>query len=249
MRKLALVVLATALAGCSAPADSPEAGSTAAAVTTQDARRTVVALTDEQLEGKVIYESMCVACHGISGRGDGATVASGTVQPPTFHTQDYAQSTVASLMPRFTAAFTGNDPSHPHMQHVASILDEDKFAASLAYIPALAYPPEIPGSAVGGQQLYEYRCAGCHGDDGMGNGPAAASLTTVAPANFATDSLIASADWDALFAHVRDGGQGTVHGSSMPPWGVVLNDGEIWDLVAYLATFQEGLLSTPRWMD
>ena len=28
-----------------------------------------------------------------------------------------------------------------------------------------------------------------------------------------------------------------------------VNEGQIWDLVAYLATFQDGLLSVPEWMD
>lgn len=246
MRKLALVVLAV-VAGCAAPADTPD--TTTTEVASPAAGRMPVPLTDQQVEGRAIYESMCVACHGPAGRGDGPTVASGDVRPPTFHTQDFAQASVASLMPRFQAALTGNDPSHPHMQHVASILSEEKFASALSYIPALAYPPELPGSAIAGQQVFEYRCAGCHGEDGRGNGRAAAALTTVRPADFTTDSLVAAGDFDALFARVRDGGVESVHGSSMPPWGVVLSDGEIWDLVTYLATFQDGHLSVPIWMD
>ena len=33
----------------------------------------------------------------------------------------------------------------------------------------------------------------------------------------------------------------------MPPWGILLSEGEIWDVVAYLATFQPGLVSEPPW--
>jgi mono/diheme cytochrome c family protein len=242
MRKLSLLLITAAFAGCSAPADSPAEAATAVA----NDEHVPVFLTEQQQEGKHIYESMCVACHGPAGRGDGAAAASQSVRPPTFHTQDFSRSTVASLMPRFQAALQGDDPSHPHMAQVASILDPEKFAAALSYIPALAYPPELPGSAIAGQQTYEYRCLGCHGVMGDGNGPAAASLTTVKPADFRTDTLLASMDWDAIFMRIRDGGQESVHGSSMPPWGVALDEAVLWDLVAYLGSFQ-GLLSEPRW--
>jgi hypothetical protein len=31
----------------------------------------------------------------------------------------------------------------------------------------------------------------------------------------------------------------------MPAWGVMLNDGDVWDLVSYISTFQPGVLSPP----
>ncbi len=42
------------------------------------------------------------------------------------------------------------------------------------------------------------------------------------------------------------GGQ-LLHRSPMPAWGLVFSDDEIWDLVAYVASFQPGLLSEPSW--
>lgn len=245
MRKIAWVVLSVALAGCSAPQDNPEetrqAGAEPAA-----GEHVALALTPQQQEGKMLYESMCWGCHGQAGRGDGPATASADIKPPTFHTKDYARADVDDLTRRFRSAMDGVDENHPHMQYVASVLQPDKFAAALSYVPALAYPPELPGSTLAGERIYKFRCVGCHGATGRGDGPASPSLTTVKPADFTADTLLAKKDWDALFARIREGGQG-VHGSSMPPWGVVLSEAEIWDLIAYLATFQEGLLSKPAW--
>ena len=51
-------------------------------------------------------------------------------------------------------------------------------------------------------------------------------------------------DFEGAFQKIRSGGGG-VHGSSMPAWGVMLTDGDVWDLVAYISTFQPGVLSPP----
>jgi mono/diheme cytochrome c family protein len=129
------------------------------------------------------------------------------------------------------------------MANVLSIVDADAFASAVGYLPALTYPPEIPGSAIAGHQSYVLRCQGCHGPTGRGDGPAAANLS-VAPADFTQDTLLASGAFAAAFEKIRMGGGG-VHGSAMPPWGVMLEDGEVWDLVAFIGSFQPGVLSPP----
>ena len=244
MRKLVLTVLAASLVGCAGPAETP-ADSAAASVAT--AEHVAVPLTELQEQGRTIYQTVCWTCHGTAGRGDGPTVAAGsTAPPPTFHTQDYSMASVDRLERQFRVGMDQADAGHPHMQYVATLLEAESFTAALAFIPALAYPVEIPGSALAGQELYAFRCAGCHGDGGHGDGPGAELLVDVRPQDFAADTLIAAQDWDGLYARVREGGR-SVHGSSMPPWGIVLDEGQMWDLVAYLATFQEGSVAPPPW--
>jgi len=246
MRKLALFALATALTACAEPAETPPAGSAPAggvAVAPEAVVHQAVALTPEQQAGKVTFESVCWTCHGSGGHGDGPA-STPTVNPPTFHTPDYAAASQADLLQRFQASMQGADPGHPHMQYVVKLVLAESFKTTLAYIPALVYPSEIPGSAVHGQDLFQYRCAGCHGASGRGDGPGAAGLVDVKPVDFTTDTLVAKGNWDAVYAKVREGGQ-RVHGSTMPPWGQILTDGDLWDLVAYLATFQPGLVAPP----
>ena len=244
MRKLVLLTVAATLTGCSAPADS-----TSDAAVTAGGEHIPVALTEMQEEGRVIYETMCWTCHGPAGRGDGPAVQPRAVEAvPSFQTEEYARSNAESLLRRFAASMQGAAPNHPHMEQVASLLRPDRFAEALAYVAALSYPPEIQGSALAGEAIYEARCTGCHGPTGRGDGPAALALADVKPQDFRSDTLLAARDWDGVFTRIREGGQ-SVHGSSMPPWGILLSEGDIWDLVAYLATFQPGLLTDPPWVN
>ncbi len=202
-------------------------------------------LTAVEERGREVYETVCWSCHGTAGRGDGPAVRAGTVaHPPDFIAGGYADLTAGELQGRFHALFAGDATDRPHMQYVVSLLNPDRFRDALAFVPALAYPPEIGGSALAGKAMYAYRCAPCHGTSGRGDGPAAAELKEYRPADFTTDTLVAARDYDALFTRVKEGGQ-RVHGSSMPPWGVVFSDGEIWDLVAYVSSFQPVLSAPP----
>jgi mono/diheme cytochrome c family protein len=247
MRKLVLAAAALALGACG-NSQQPAAQPAAAAAPDTAAVHQAVQLTPSQQQGQIIYQSVCWSCHGTDGRGNGPAVEAGTVTaPPTFLDLRYATASLQELQEQFNASVNGKDPNHPHMQYVASLLKPDKFADALSYIPALSYPQEIPGSAIAGQRIYQYRCAPCHGKTGEGDGPASEFLTTVKPANFTTDTLLAKKDWNVVFNKVKAGGQG-VHGSSMPPWGIILSENDIWDVVAYLSTFQPGLVSKPAWL-
>jgi mono/diheme cytochrome c family protein len=201
-------------------------------------------LTAEQAEGKVVYEAMCWSCHGFAGRGDGPAVKAGSVAPPpNLQAGALAGTSVRQLQAEFRAQVGSMSPSNPHMANVLSIVDADAFAAAIGYLPALVYPPQIPGSAIAGQRNYVLRCQGCHGADGRGDGPGA-DVLDVTPANFTQDTLLATRNFQAAFDKIRMGGGG-VHGSSMPAWGVMLDDGDVWDLVAYISTFQPGVLPPP----
>ena len=243
MGKLAMVAVCAALVGCAGPSDSPATETDAVA-----SGSAPFPLTAMQEQGRVIYETMCWTCHGNAGRGDGPAVQAGSIPaPPSFHSQEYAGATADGLGQRFSAGVAGVDPRHPHMQYVSSLLRPERFTEALSFIPALSYPPEILGSALAGERLYDYRCSGCHGVSGRGDGTASGSLIQMPPADFTTDTLIAARNWEAVFRRIREGGR-AVHGSSMPPWGIVLSEEETWDVVAFLATFQPGVLARPAWM-
>jgi mono/diheme cytochrome c family protein len=201
-------------------------------------------ITAEQAKGKVVYETMCWSCHGFAGRGDGPAVQAGAVAPPRdFTAGALSGASVRQLQANFQAEVGALDPDHPHMANVLSIVDIEAFASALAYLPALTYPPELPGSAIAGHRNYVLRCQGCHGATGRGNGPGAEVLD-LAPANFTQDTLLAARNFQAAFEKIRSGGGG-VHGSAMPAWGIMLDDGDVWDLVAFISSFQPGILSAP----
>jgi mono/diheme cytochrome c family protein len=201
-------------------------------------------LSENQERGKVVYETMCWSCHGFAGRGDGPAVVAGSVaRPRDLTATSLTGATVRQLQADFQAAAADPEGSHPHMQNVLSIIDIDAFSAALEYLPALTYPPEIPGSAIAGRGVYLVRCQGCHGPTGRGDGPGA-DVLEVRPADFTQDTLLAARNFEGAFQKIRTGGGG-VHGSSMPAWGVMLTEGDVWDLVSYISSFQNGVLSPP----
>jgi DMSO reductase family type II enzyme heme b subunit len=96
------------------------------------------------------------------------------------------------------------------------------------------------GDVALGKQVYQVRCAGCHGADGKGDGPAAELLLprprdfTAGKYKIRTVTAPLATDQD-LFRIITDGMPGT----SMPAWKV-LPERERRALVAYVKTFAEG---------
>lgn len=86
-----------------------------------------------------------------------------------------------------------------------------------------------------GARLYAERCSGCHGDDGKGDGPAAAALVPK-PKNFREPVFWQDRTANDLKAIVRKGKVGTM----MPPFAGVLTDEEIDAVVHYLERFDPG---------
>ncbi len=247
LRVPAAMLMAAVVVACaeSAPPEAQEASQPAAvAAGTPEEAPMPFHLSEEQAEGKVVYETMCWSCHGSAGRGDGPAVKAASVPSPgNLMVSGVSPAQARQLRADLQAEAAGMDAGHPHMANVLSIVDVEAFSSALAYLPALIYPPELPGSAIAGRANYVLRCQGCHGAGGRGDGPGS-DILEVAPADFTQDTLLAAGDFEAAFQKIRQGGGG-VHGSSMPAWAVMLDDGDVWDLVAYISTFRPGVLSPP----
>ena len=85
-----------------------------------------------------------------------------------------------------------------------------------------------------GAALYTTNCASCHGDGGMGDGPAGSALDPVPAAVAHTSQMMAD---DYLFWRLSEGG--TPFGTSMPAWKV-LDEQERWDMVNYMRALGAG---------
>ena len=92
-------------------------------------------LSEEQANGKVVYETMCWSCHGFAGRGDGPAVRAGAVAAPRdFLAGRLSGASVRQLQADFQAEAGSLDPGHPHMANVLSIVDVDAFSSALGYL-------------------------------------------------------------------------------------------------------------------
>jgi mono/diheme cytochrome c family protein len=86
-------------------------------------------------------------------------------------------------------------------------------------------------AAIAGAEVFKANCAACHGETGLGDGPAGAALDP-APKNLAV--LQAQAGDDYLFWRITTGKEGT----SMVPWKGILTEEQIWQVVAFLHTLK-----------
>ncbi len=91
---------------------------------------------------------------------------------------------------------------------------------------------------VRGQAVYQQQCIRCHGADGRGEGPDAASLPMWPP------SLNGALLWKRLdgelFWRVREGMQGRGGVLTMPGFGHALSDQEVWDVLDYMQAHAAG---------
>ena len=97
--------------------------------------------------------------------------------------------------------------------------------------PGLALTnPYLPDdtSLAAGKTLFEANCAVCHGEQGRGNGPAAANLS-IKPPDYGNGHLDIHTDGD-IFYWIQNG----FPGSPMPAFKDKLSDDDIWNLVNYV---------------
>ena len=123
-------------------------------------------------------------------------------------------------------------------------------AAGIAMALLAALPPcRLSGQdTTAGKLVYVKWCAGCHGETGAGDGPAASAMLP-RPRNFtgaiykirstASGQLPTDAD---LMRAIDDG----LPGSAMPAWKGRLSDGERRNVMAYLKTFSSFFADTSQ---
>ncbi|NJC96621.1 MAG: c-type cytochrome [Anaerolineae bacterium] len=108
-----------------------------------------------------------------------------------------------------------------------------------------------PEALANGKQLYAQNCAACHGESGAGNGvfandlaevgkastqtmTGAENMTMQKPADFTDPKRMLGASPALLQGKILRGGMGT----GMPMWGSIFTEEQIWDLIAYIYSFQ-----------
>jgi mono/diheme cytochrome c family protein len=88
-----------------------------------------------------------------------------------------------------------------------------------------------------GEEIYTASCATCHGDGGMGDGPAGTALDP-APAPLAHTSQMLGDDY--LFWRISEGGIQAPFNSAMPGWKEALDEQARWDVINYIRALGNG---------
>lgn len=157
--------------------------------------------------------------------------------------------------PQAPAPHTGHDDGDSGGKG-AVVLPELPEAAALAgltpaqrwdMVAALYAAATTPDGLARGAALYERDCTGCHGVSGRGDGPGAAALAKPGmqgaqhagmamdkpPADFADLAAQAGASDLLYYGKLVRGGMGT----SMPYWGTLYTEDELWAVIAHLRSF------------
>ncbi len=92
-----------------------------------------------------------------------------------------------------------------------------------------------PGSAADGARVYASQCGGCHGDEGKGDGPAAAAVLPK-PKDLRSPEVWRDRNDAALRELVKRGKPGTM----MPPFEGILSDEEVAAVVTFIRRFDPG---------
>ncbi|MDK3021398.1 cytochrome c [Cupriavidus taiwanensis] len=124
-------------------------------------------------------------------------------------------------------------------------------SASLLFVPAAptsfhASPTRFAVDSIAhGARVYAQHCTSCHGTDGRGEGPLAASLA-VWPPTLAGPLLARRADGE-LFWHVLAGMRDRQGRSTMPAFGDRLGEREVWAVIDYMKALSAGSGAEGNW--
>ena len=254
-RRTAAIVLAAAaiLSGCSSKPANDTASLTPPFLETPVAPRPASSAATVA-KGKQVYDANCVQCHGAEGKGDGYGAPFLVPSPRDFTSGQFKFRTTASgQLPTDDDLFRtisrgANGTGMPPWKYLLS--DEDRwalvdyvksfdqrFAAAAAKPMPLPDAPKGSSSASRGRDVYaKMQCAKCHGEDGRGVGPSAATLLDakgrfVNTRDFTQPGSLRTGWTEREMVSTLETG---MNGVPMPSYSGAMSKQEEYDLIAYV---------------
>ena len=144
--------------------------------------------------------------------------------------------------PAVGQAAANNEQSNGFMGMGGSMMARHHAAIPDEYAGLSNPIPADDASIERGAEIYTAQCASCHGDGGMGDGPAAANLDPQPAAIAHTSQMIGD---DYLFWRISEGGAMEPFNSTMIAWKGVLDEDARWDAINYVQALGSGQMK-PR---
>jgi mono/diheme cytochrome c family protein len=214
-------------------------------------------LTGNAKRGKALYQRYCIFCHGPAGDGQGESAPYLDPKPRDFTKAVFkCRSTPSGTLPLDSDLYdTISRGVHASGMPSWQPLLRQERADLVAYIKTFSsafqeekpgepvvIPPEPPASAESikrGAELFQsMNCWSCHGKDGRGHGPSAATLTDskgypITPFDFTSGTHFKCGDSNQeMFRDLVTG----LDGTPMPSFATAMNPDQRWDVVHYIRT-------------
>jgi len=216
-------------------------------------------LTGRAEQGKPLYRRYCIGCHGPRGDGTGENAPYIDPKPRNFTQATFkCRSTPTGTLPTDEDLYNsvGRGFDNSNMPSWAPLTDQERINL-VAFIKTFSprwktdkagtpinipnEPPVTVQSIQHGHDLFQkLECWKCHGPEGRGDGPSAATLTDsndqpIRPYNFAEGSRFKCGGTNQDIYRIFITG---VDGTPMPSFADVIQPNDAWDLVHFLRTLQ-----------
>lgn len=180
------------------------------------------------INGKRVYASACVACHGADGKGKGPLAESLklSARVPDLTSEKYRSMSEDQLV-KAAVAYSAKEDALPKWD---TVLAPDQIYDVMSYIKNFGVSElHIYGDAERGRDVFRLNCVACHGQQGKGDG-ILAELLGVKMVDYTSKSQLDISD-EALIHTISMG-----KGEFMPRWFGQLSSDQIRNAAAYVRT-------------
>jgi cbb3-type cytochrome c oxidase subunit III len=195
----------------------------------------VLASPPPAFEGRKLYVSYCLLCHGADGSGGGPLARAMKIEPANLATTVRSRSdTILTriITGRGGQAITGRDRHNilsASMPEWKNVFDQEQVDALIAYLRFLSRKKhDLLGDPEVGAVVYRKYCRVCHGEDGDGDG-IMTDMIGITPMDHTNPNETNSLDNDQLMTSILDG-----KGRFMPAWRGILSQSDVEALVSYI---------------
>ena len=197
--------------------------------------REVMAGPPPAYEGRRLYVSYCLLCHGTDGKGGGPLAKAMEISPADLTTTVRSRSD--TILKRIITGegrqtITGRDRHNllsEAMPEWKDIFNDGQVMALIAYLRFLGRSKhELMGNPEVGMQLYRTYCQACHGEEGEGDG-ILTGLMGIKPMDHTNPNATNRLDNQQLIDRILDG-----QGTYMPAWRGILSQSDVEALVSYI---------------
>jgi len=186
-------------------------------------------------EGRRLYVSYCLLCHGPEGKGDGPLARVMDISPADLSTTVRSRSdTILTkiITGEGRQTITGRDRHNllnEAMPEWKDVFSETQIQSLIAYLRFLSRAKyDLMGDPEVGMQLYDKYCQVCHGEEGDGDG-IMTKLMGITPMDHTNPNETNSLDNEELSRRILDG-----KGRFMPAWRDILSQSDVEALVSYI---------------